>query len=298
MRKAIAVLMFTLSAGATTSVDKIVSANYPASLSEYTAEYKVKAFPQQAYVSVNVNNRPLVVAAYSNGHIGAALLIDADTGAVLNSATDDFTGTAPEVELHDFDGDGVPDVLVRFDIGKGGPQTWIYRVTGKSLVRLSPIVDGGDTPLIFPDIVDFGRGGPLDLVEAYSQGKGDDTVMFYDHYVLRNGAYVKAPPLDFYQVFYREKGEPKEETCEFSVSAGLIGKPFHLVVMNGGPLGSNYRVAAGTITMNGSIVSPPSDFGVSRGTWSVPIVLQENNKMTVRLEGKPTARISVAVTHD
>jgi hypothetical protein len=298
MRKAIAVLVFTLSASASTSTDKIVSANFPAALTEYAAEYKVKAIPQQAYVSISVDHRPGVVAAYSNGYIGAVLLIDLDTGAALNAAADSFAGTTPEAELHDFDADGVPDVLVRFDIGKGGTQTWIYRVVNKSLVRISPIDDHGDTSLMFPEIVDFGRHGAMDLIEAYSQGKGDDTAMFYDHYVLQDGAYVKAPPLDFYHVFYREKGEPKESVCEFAIPAAQIGKPFHLVVMNGGPLGSNYRVAAGAITMNGSVVSPPSDFSVSRGTWSLPIVLQVNNRMTVRLEGKPTSRISVAVTHD
>src|SRR5213075_2988502 len=133
MRKAIVVLVLTLSASASTAVDKIVSADFPASLNEYAAEYKVKLLPQQAYVAVSIDHRPCVVAAYSNGHIGAVLLIDAETGAVLNAAPESFVGTTPEVELHDFDGDGVSDVLVRFDIGKGGTQTWLYRVVDKTL---------------------------------------------------------------------------------------------------------------------------------------------------------------------
>ena len=148
-----------------------------------------------------------------------------------------------------------------------------------------------------PDAVDFGHG-TLDLVDTSVSGRGEDSVPVYKHYAFRNGAYAEAQPLDFYEIFYRANGAPKTEVVEFDIPARLLGKPFHLIVGNGGQSSSRLRVAAGTISINGSVVSPASDFSESRGSWTVPLALQAHNTLAVRLEGKPKSRVAIAIIHD
>ena len=80
--------------------------------------------------------------------------------------------------------------------------------------------------------------------------------------------------------------------------AAEIGKAFRLIVGNGGQGGVPLRVGAGAITLNGTVVSPPSDFSESRGSWTVPVTLQEHNTLSVKLDGKPASRIAIAILHE
>jgi len=138
----------------------------------------------------------------------------------------------------------------------------------------------------------------LELVDRENVGTRQEPVLVYSHYALAQGGFVAAAPLDFYQVFYRAKGAPKTETLSFAMPKLAPGQKFRLAVLNGGPLGKDSRVASGTITLNGVVISPPADFSESRSTWTVPITLQEQNALTVRLDGKPSTRIGIAIRHD
>jgi len=300
--RVISLFLFVLiaSTASAETLDAVVAAHYPQPLAAFAAKHHLQDQRQQAYVTIRDGGAEYIVAAYSNGHVGAVSLLErADDGAKVDCTMVKAIGSRPEIELQDLDGDARPEVIVRFDLGgRGGAETWIYRIANKQLTLISPVMKEGNTLLGFPHIVDFGRQGAMDLVDFDVEGRGDETTVSYIHYILTNGSYVEAEPLDFYQIFYREKGQPVTEVAEFDVPANLVGKRFRLIVGNGGQSGPRLRVAGGTISLNGVVVSPASDFNESRGSWSVPVVLQEHNTLAVRLEGTHASRIAIAIVHD
>jgi hypothetical protein len=297
--QSIVVSLFLAATASASSIESVVAQNYPSQLAAFSAKHHLKDEKQQTFVTIATPGVDYIIAAYSNGNVGAVSLLERVADSVkVNCTFLKPTGAKPEIELQDLDGDGRAEALVRFDVGRGGAETWIYRVDAHKLTLISPVDSGGHTVLGFPDVIDLGRSGAMDLVDAEVEGKGDDATVSYLHYVLVNGSYVDAGRLDFYQIFYREKGKPRPETATFTIPPAAVGKPFHLRVANGGQSGRDYRVAAGTITVNGVVVSSRSDFNESRGTWAIPVTLQPENSIAVQVEGKPKGRIAVVIDHD
>ena len=109
---------------------------------------------------------------------------------------------------------------------------------------------------------------------------------------------MEAEPLAFYRMFDRHEPAPRTDTATFTVDEALVGKQFHLIVVNGDEVGGEFRASSGRITLNGMVVSPPSDFSPQRDVWSVPVTLQAENTLSVRLEGNPKGRIGIAIEHD
>ena len=146
----------------------------------------------------------------------------------------------------------------------------------------------------WPDILDFSGTGVMDLVDKEVEGRGDDTVVTWHHLILKDGKYVDTAPLAFYGEFRRATGEPKTETVSFPAPEALNAG--RLTVVNGGEWGAQSAVSSGTITLNGVVVSSPSDFGQKRLSWTVPVALKGENVLAVRLDGKPRQRVAVAIT--
>ena len=95
-----------------------------------------------------------------------------------------------------------------------------------------------------------------------------------------------------------DKRGPRAETRTFTVPSAEIGSRFRLTAINGAASGKPYRVGSGTVTLNGVVISPPSDFSESRAAWTIPVTLQENNTIMVQLDGKPAGRVAIAIRHD
>ncbi len=281
-------------------LDSVVASNYPSDLHDFVVSHHLREKKQQAYASVSSQGIDYIVAAYSNGHIGAVVLLEKSSAGYVvdDEKSRPIAGCDPVIEMMDLDRDGIPEAIARFDTGKGGSQTWIYRINRKALQIISPTNRFGGTELLFPDIVDIAGDGTKDIVEDHIFGSRDNPTVRHDHYVLRNGVFVVAEPLDFYQVFYRSKDKPVAETASFSIPQAGVGSSFKLTVINGASSTSDFRVASGTVTMNGVIVSPPSDFSESRSAWTIPVTLQQDNTITVKVDGKPRGRIAIAIRHD
>jgi hypothetical protein len=298
----LAVFMATVGfpALADATLDAVVSANYPADLHAFAVVHHLQEKRQQAYGTLTVGGIEYIVAAYSNGEIGAVVLLEKTDGTYVadQEMSRPLSGTKPAVTTEDLDHDGTYEAVVRFDTSKGNSQTWIYKVLPKQLQVISPRNTFGGSELMFPDMLDFTGEGVMDLVEDHVFGSVSDPTVRHDHYVLSNGTYVAAEPLDYYGIFYRSKAAPAPETVTFSISPSAVGKPYRLSVLNGGASGKDFRVASGTIAVNGIIVSPPSDFSESRTAWTVPVTLQEQNTVTVTVGGKLGGRIGVAIRHD
>lgn len=283
---------------AAATLDDAVAAGYPAVLSQTAAQHHYTNDRQQAYVVAG----NAVVAAYSNGHVGGVALLTLNgNGATLQQTIRDHqTGKNPDVSVVDLDADGQPEFVVRFDLGpRGGSQTWIYSLRGGRLTLISPTDSRGNSLLGYPDIIDVDGSGRMEIVDAENDGDSrEEPVIVERHWVLANGAFQERAALDFYKTFFREKGSPVTNTETFSIEAASVGKPYRLTVINGGELGADARSSSGTITLNGVTVSGPSDFNPQRGSWTIPVTLQADNTITVRLDGKPGSRIVIAIRHD
>jgi hypothetical protein len=296
--------MLSATHGVTTpaSLDSSVAAAYPQTLADIASQRHYADNRQQAYASVSVAGDEYVVAAYSNGHVGAVELLQQRSSGILTvvqSIRDHQQGGSPAVTAADLDGDGQPETIVTFDLGpRGGSQTWVYALRAGHLALLSPVDQHGDTVLGLPDVVDFGSG-TKELVDRENVGTTrDEPILIYHHYALRGGVFAEVAPLDFYQTFYRAKAAPVTEATTLCISPAALSKPYRLAVVNGSACGRQCSVASGTVSLNGIVVSPPSDFSETRSTWSMPVSLQAQNTITVKLAGKPKGRIALVVRHD
>jgi len=137
---AVGLLVAASTASGSTSLDDVVAANYPAVLSEAATQHHYTETRQQGFVAVTISGKSYIVAAYSNGHVGAVELLEGSaTGAApLQVISDHHVGSGPNVSARDLDGDSQPEFIVNFGLGpRGGSETWIYRVVnGQRLGRL------------------------------------------------------------------------------------------------------------------------------------------------------------------
>jgi hypothetical protein len=240
---------------------------------------------QQASIEVHEAGTQYVVAAYSNGQSGAVVLLGKSGEGDLTPIQlirDHLVGSEPAVTAIDVDGDGAPEVEVDFNLDKGGAETWIYKITGHQLTLISPTNKFGGSMLTWPTLVDLGGKGIVDIINHDNVGSRRKPVARYSHYVLRNSAYVAAEPLDFYEVFYGGRNVQKPQTSVFSIPASSIGNPFYLTVINGGGI-EKFKVPRVAVTLNGVEVSSASDDSRHRGAWTIPVSLQQQNTIRVKL---------------
>jgi hypothetical protein len=279
----------------------LVASSYPASLSSDAAAAGLRETREQGFVSVFIGSKQLVVAAYSNGGgLDAAVrLLEITNGTVtIDQTLDGLFGRKPVLSALDVDGDGAAEVVVRFETPRGSSEAWIYRVGAGRLTVISPTDKDGNSVVSNPLLLDTSGTGVLDLLDKEVEGTGDDTTVTWHRYVLKDGMYREAALLDFYQLFFRSEGTPKVDSVAFSIPATAVGKPYRLTVVNAGTSAKKYAAGAGTITLNGVAVVSPNDFSPNRVSWTVPIVLQTDNVLSVRLEGAPQSRIAVIIRHD
>lgn len=294
--KNIAMLAFVLIFATTTlagdserdDLKNVVAQHYPIHLTAFMQRHHLKERRQQAFVNLDIAHEHYLVAAYSDGEIGALVLMKQ---ASENMYTVDQTiadqhleGTDPEVRAIDLDKDGVPEIIVSFTLPRGG-QTSIFRVANHLLELISPTDDGGAPELGYPAIVDFGGSGVKDLVEVSSlRNSGDEEfTVEYDHYVLQHGKYVITTPLDYYHVFYRDRHPQNTVVDNFSIPKASIGIPFKLTIINGNESGREFRVPRAVVTLNGVKISSSTDFSKDRSSWTLPVTLQEENSIRVDL---------------
>jgi hypothetical protein len=266
----------------------VVAQRYPNHLTAFMQTHHLKERRQQAFVTLETAQEHYLVAAYSDGQIGALVLLkQAADGAyaVLHTIVDQhLEGASPEVRAIDLDGDGVPEIVVAFTLPRGG-ETSIFRISNHHLELISPTDEGGAPELGYPAILNFGSDGVKDLVEVSTfRNSGDEEpTVEYHHYVLQHGKYVITTPLDYYHVFYRDRHPRNTETEEFSIPKEAIGRAFHLTIINGGESTEEFRVPRAVVTLNGVKVSSGGDFSKDRSSWTIPVTLQEVNSIRVDL---------------
>jgi hypothetical protein len=308
MRTAVTACIIIIGAGqlcAQTSLDDRVAAKYPKVLSDFVAKIDEKEEPQHTFVRATFAGKDYVVAAYSSGPpIGVAaveLLEPAGNDVIMRQLVrDQQLGHDPDLELIDVDGDHQPEVMLTLTMGpRGGVEWWVYRCENGQLRAINPVDKHGVSLLANAEFLDLDGRGKVDIVDRINKGNRDEPVWRLEHYVLENGKYVKrAEPLDYMETFARHSGAPITETNTFSIPSNALGKPYRLTIINGESTSDAWRASAGTVTLNGVKIAVPSDFKQSRGTWVLPVSLQTENTITVRLEGEPNTGITIAIRHD
>lgn len=93
------------------------------------------------------------------------------------------------------------------------------------------------------------------------------------------------------KVYARGKGKPAVAVDAFSAAAG-VGR---LTVYNGDG-NKKHAVSSGRIEVNGAPILTPRDFKGHAGTVEETIDLVDDNTITVALDGKPGAFLTVVIT--
>ena len=291
------------SAAAAADPASAVAAHYPGDLAaELTKDGEDSPENrEQSYSVITTPSGDYIVAAYSNKARGTVVLLQKQNGvySAVQEISKRIGERNPEVRAVDLDADGVPEAVVTFEYGMNATtEAHLYRVANGQLQLISPTEKHGNSVIGYPHLLDVNGNGVLDLENDRVEGTSAKPVVVREHYVLRNGQYVAAPPFDYYHLFYREEGDPITTNGKITVPAAMVGKSFRMVIVNGATSDPDYRVSAGTVTLNGVVVAAPSDFSPQRSSWTIPVSLQQSNTITVRLEGKPRSRVAIVICHD
>jgi hypothetical protein len=94
------------------------------------------------------------------------------------------------------------------------------------------------------------------------------------------------------KVYTREAGPPNTFTDSFSHCGS--GQQCQIVVMNGNADGDD-RISSASISLNGVQIIGPSDFNQNVDRIVKPVVLKDNNELTIRLASKPGSFLTVEV---
>ncbi len=320
MRKVFIALLISIAAAlplnASDQLADVVAANYPANLTAAASPWHYADAHQQAFVPITTPTAHYIVAAYSNGDIGAVLLLlKGKNGAytVVDKANDFIFGKNPTVESIDIERNGVQEAMVTLENGRASASTWIYGIASGKLALLNPLDDDGVSALVLPYMVDLGNPA-LDLVDHAKVGEPSTLTTL--HYVFVKGKYIAAPPLDFYSVYFPTPVFAKQQlTSEFSIAPSLIGRAFQLVIVNGGGCTDPCcRAQHLTITLNGIKVGSGNEVE-ERRMVTIPVSLQQDNTLKVDFgtndgekeqstahskddQSKCTPRVAILVQHE
>ena len=119
-------------------------------------------------------------------------------------------------------------------------------------------------------------------------------VMLCLAFVLVNQEIVQAQTVLFGPKTYtRTAGPPNQFTDTFTLPAGTTA-PYTLHIVNGNANGTN-RISSATVTLNGTQILGPSDFGQNVAVIDRTVTLQPNNTLEIRLTSAPGSFITVSV---
>jgi RHS repeat-associated protein len=93
--------------------------------------------------------------------------------------------------------------------------------------------------------------------------------------------------------YIRTAGPPNQFIDTFTLPAGTTA-PYTLHVVNGNANGTN-RVSSGRVTLNGTEIIGPSDFGQNVAVIDRTVTLQPNNTLEIRLTSAPGSFITLSV---
>lgn len=299
MRKALVLFCLFLSVAgvidAQLSDGQIVANAFPTSLDQGDG----LRYSNFIVADLNRNGQPVIIAAYTNRVEGAIRVLNR-AGQVLAAPNVGMRGFAATLKAIDLDGDGIPEVLAEFDMGRSqyNPDTWVFRWTGSGLQLISPTCSLGSltlTCLGYVSFVDMNGDGKLSLLSWPSTKLNGGTGQIVSSgvwklYTLNNGVFQDSGARYlFAREFHRGNGAPFTSQRSFPAAPG----PATLRVVNGAGAEAS---TSGHIILNGAEVLGPADFKRNQHVYDLTVTLAAQNSLTVRLDGKPGSKINVLIS--
>ena len=278
-----------------------VESFYPPSLlDDYYANVQESAaepFRGVAYASADLagsGHADYVVAAYTNGFAAAIRVLRRDGNGLALAADPQVaaTGGLPHVEAVNLDATGGDEIVATFGAATGNESVWVFRWDGTSLQSVGPVVrDGDGTPrstLVNAGWLDLDGDG---VMEIYAPrvilpiAEGAAVHQAFDVYRWNGQSFVASgPAVSYVRQFFRGTGKPETVGDSFSAAAGN-----HVLRIVNGPR----RVSSAVVTLNGSVVAGPQSFGQQVGVIEIPVVLREENQLSVELRGAPGGSLTL-----
>lgn len=236
-----------------------------------------------------------IVAAYTNGFSAAVRVLRKQAGIYILVDEPDLPllgGTFPKVQVFDLDGDGKPELIISFMLGRGSMVDWVLKWNNTHLNLISPPPTDKDGNLSFPLInsvfIDLDRDGKVETISTHQIDGG----IVYDVYHLDGAHYSLLNSLVFFETFIRQTGAPQVE----SRSLSILNAPgrFLLKIINGDDKGKN-RVSSAVISINGVVVAGPERFNQQVAEITAPVTLQSTNTLNVELRSAPGSQLTVTI---
>ncbi|HSY50657.1 MAG TPA: VCBS repeat-containing protein [Thermoanaerobaculia bacterium] len=301
-----ALLIMAASSALAASAESVVSRFFPPAL---TVDNLNKPVPIKSrhYTFVlgdlNHDGTQLICAVYWNERDGAVSVLSpvGDGSLIATVSPADMPGRSGKVQLLDFDNDGRPEIVVTMDQLRGPSAAWIYKWTGAALQLMGPTDPEGrdaySSDLADPTFLDVDGSGSISVID-HSWGRGpcvqpcDEEQVFvqYRLFQLVNGNFKPSGDIDCFKQYLRGTGAPQAQTDSFSATDPAA--PRQLVVVNGERDGSA-RASSARVVLNGQSVVGSSSFNQKVGVIRLPVALAANNTLTVTIDGKPGATVTV-----
>jgi hypothetical protein len=290
---AILAFVVCVAAHAQISDRQIVENAFPAKLDDGDGV----RFSRFVAVDLNRNGQPLLVAVYTNAAGGAIRVLNR-AGQVL-SAPDlpGMRGFHASVQALDLDADGIPEIIAEFTTGHSpdNPDTWVFRWTGSELHLISPICPVGQLSLTclghvsLLDIDGNGRYALLDWPGLQMSNGSVSDVGNWTLYTLNGGNFQETTQtFSFAREFKRGNGKPFTSERKFAATPGAAT----LRVINGSGAAAS---TSGQVTLNGKVLLGPDNFKRNQHVYDVSLTLAADNRLAVRLDGKPGSKITVLI---
>jgi hypothetical protein len=141
-------------------------------------------------------NATVVLAAYTNTQSGAVRVLK--KGAAGFEPVDEasgapLTGSSCSAGVVDVDGDGAPEAVVRFGVGRS-TRDWVYAWRDGALADLSPVTaEGVPIAVVNSDLVDLDGDGLLELRSRPARPDPSAPALPVTIFRLSAGAYVASP---------------------------------------------------------------------------------------------------------
>lgn len=233
-----------------------------------------------------------VVAAYSSAHQAAIRVLrnDGTQWSLADERSIDALAGSPAVELRDLDGDGVPEVVVTYNIaGSARTSTWLFRWSGTSLISLWDAPGDSDSQAHpqgadVADYVDFDGDGQLEIVtrgivhDSRDLTDDDDAPppdqVQLSCYRLTDAYYQAWKNLIAYKSFVTNK-----TTHSATFDATDTSGQYLLRIIRSG-FSQSWSIANATVELNGVVLTTDAMFQ-QQAAITIPVGLQAHNQLRV-----------------
>jgi hypothetical protein len=234
-----------------------------------------------------------VVAAYTNGFAGAIRVLRRERNGLVVAAAPEVaaTGALPHVEAVNLDGTGGDEVIATFSAATGNESVWVFRWDGTSLQSVGPVVrDSDGTPrsaLVNAGWLDLDGDGVLEIYTPQvilPIAEGETVRQAFDVYRWNGQSFAPSRPVKYVRQFFRGRGEPEAVSDSFSATAGN-----HVLRIVSGA----QSVSSAVVLLNGRMVAGPRNFSQEAAVIEIPVVLREENQLSVELRSAPGGSLTI-----